>query len=490
MAINRIFRTSAFKLTVLYLAVLSLLATFVIFYVASNTSDLLGTQLEAAIQAEVNGLSDAYRSGGIGRLARVVDQRSRRPGASLYLVTDFAGNPMVGNVRGIDASILASADGKPRPVRYRRIFRSGNEDPEDHSKTHAALVRIFVLPGGFRVLVGRDVSEREQFDTIIWSAFSIVVVAVILLGLLAWFFIGRGVLKRIESVSVTSRRIMAGDLSGRLQISGAGDEFDRLSENLNTMLERIEHLMTGLREVSDNIAHDLKTPLTRLRNRAEAALREKGDVAECRAALEDTIEASDQLIRTFDALLMIARVEAKSLESATGELDAVDIAAGMAELYEAVAEERGVGLSFTPKVDTAPFRGNRELIGQALANLLDNALKYGKASDGKGADGEGAEEGDDKPAVSIVVDGDDKEVRISVSDNGPGIAAADRQRVRERFVRLEKSRTLPGSGLGLSLVQAVASFHAGELRFEDAEPGLRAVLVLPAIGKNEGDAKK
>ncbi len=296
------------------------------------------------------------------------------------------------------------------------------------------------------------------------------------LGLASWLFVSRRVLKRIDSVAVTSRQIMAGDLSGRLEVTGTGDEFDRLAESLNTMLERIERLLTGLKDVSDNIAHDLKTPLTRMRNRVETALAKAASEAEYRDALEATIEDADQLIRTFNALLMIARVEAGSSDAQFAEVDAAAIAGDVFELYEPLAEEAGVCLD----IDAAgPLRlaANRELLSQALANLVDNAIKY-------------ATEAQNRPRVAIAVARRQGNAVLSVSDNGPGVPVKDRGRVAERFVRLEESRSKPGAGLGLSLVSAVAPhLHSGSLDLRDNDPGLRAELVLPANGDGVDGAR-
>jgi signal transduction histidine kinase len=303
------------------------------------------------------------------------------------------------------------------------------------------------------------------------------VLVVIVLGLGGGIFVARRVLRRIDAMTGTTQRIMAGDLSGRLPVGRSGDELDRLAENLNAMLERIEALMVGLKEVSDNIAHDLKTPLTRLRNRAEEALASSGSEAEYRAALERTIEESDGLIRTFNALLMIARAESGQARGNMDDFDAADVARGIHELYEPLAEDDGMTL----RVKTAPVRlhGNRELISQALANLVENAIKYGKPD----------------PAVQpldAVVAARSREILIearregdsvllSVTDHGRGIPEADRKHAVERFVRLEASRTQPGSGLGLSLASAVATLHGGELRLGDSNPGLVATLAIPAL---------
>jgi signal transduction histidine kinase len=303
------------------------------------------------------------------------------------------------------------------------------------------------------------------------------VLVVIVLGIGGGIFVARRVLRRIDAMTGTTQRIMAGDLSGRLPVGRSGDELDRLAGNLNAMLERIEALMTGLKEVSDNIAHDLKTPLTRMRNRAEEALARSGSEAEYRAALERTIDESDGLIRTFNALLMIARAESGQARGNMDDFDAADVAQGIYELYEPLAEDDGMTLRVT--ASSAPLHGNRELISQALANLVENAIKYGKSSPVVQPLDPAAAARAREILIESRREGD--RVLLSVTDHGPGIPEADRKHAVERFVRLEASRTLPGSGLGLSLASAVATLHGGELRLSDSHPGLTATLVIPAL---------
>jgi signal transduction histidine kinase len=274
------------------------------------------------------------------------------------------------------------------------------------------------------------------------------------------------VLRRIDVINATSSKIMSGNLSERIPVTKRNDEFDVLAESLNAMLDRIEGLMQGLKEVTDNVAHDLKTPLTRLRTKAEAALRDGTDPEVQRDALETTLTESDKLIRTFNALLMIARAEAGAPSGAFADVDVSEVAADVAELYEPVAEEREMAFATSIAPDVH-LRGNRELIGQAIVNLIENALKYYEPAEGKTG------------RITVSVVRADGRVRIEVGDNGPGIPAEDRSRVLERFVRLEQSRTEEGSGLGLSLVAAVARLHRGEFRIEDNAPGVRAVIDLP-----------
>jgi signal transduction histidine kinase len=464
-AFGKLIRTTAFRLTLVYLFLFALFAASLLGYFAWNTRRLITEQITTTVNAEVSEISGIYARHGLLGLSRAIGNRSLRPGANLYLVTLPNGQAIAGNVGSLAPGVMGMQGWTE--TAYRRFDDNDNTD-------HRALVRVTEMTNGFRLLIGRDLEERRRLFGIVAKAAQWSILVVVVLGIGGGIFVARRVLQRIDAMTGTAQRIMAGDLTGRLPVGRSGDELDRLASNLNAMLERIEALMMGLKEVSDNIAHDLKTPLTRLRNRAEEALAKSASEGEYRAALERTIEESDALIRTFNALLMIARAESGQARGNMDDFDAADVASGIHELYEPLAEEDGMTLWL--KTASAPLHGNRELISQALANLVENAIKYGKPVV-RPIDPE-AVAATKEILIEARREGD--AMLLSVTDHGPGIPEADRKHAVERFVRLEASRTLPGSGLGLSLASAVATLHGGELRLGDAHPGLVATLVIPA----------
>jgi len=466
-AFGKLVRTTAFRLTLVYLFLFALFAASLLGYFALNTRRLITEQITGTVNAETGEISDIYARRGLRGLVFTIENRALRPGANLYLVTTPNGQAVAGNVGSLAPGVMASSGWSE--TAYRRL-------DEQDSADHRALVYVTELTSGFRLLIGRDLDERRRLFGIVAKAAQWSVLIVVVLGLGGGIFVARRVLRRIDAMTGTTQRIMAGDLSGRLPVGRSGDELDRLAENLNAMLERIEALMIGLKEVSDNIAHDLKTPLTRLRNRAEEALAKSSNETEYRTALERTIDESDGLIRTFNALLMIARAESGQARDNMDNFDAADVANGIQELYEPLAEEDGMTLRV--RTTFAPLHGNRELISQALANLVENAIKYGKPV--PAAQPLGAAATPDRGEILIEALRDGDQVLLSVTDHGPGIPEADRGHAVERFVRLEASRTQPGSGLGLSLASAVATLHGGDLRLGDAQPGLRATLAIPS----------
>jgi signal transduction histidine kinase len=463
----KLFRSTAFKLTLLYMGVFAIFATAALGYVAWNARRLIEDQIRQTIEAEIVGLSEQFRQGGVRRLINVIERRSSGPGASLYLVTSPFGQKLAGNVEQVPPGLL------DRPGESEMPFQRGAEDAPG-AQPAIAIVRVYVLPSGFRVLVGRDASERDRLRLVVRRAGGWALAVVLVLGLLGGFIIARRILKRVDAMGETTASIMASDLQERLPVSGAGDELDRLAINLNTMLDRIAVLMGGLRQVSDNIAHDLKTPLTRLRNRADEALRGQASPEELRRALEGVTEEADNLIKVFNALLMIARLEAGQARESMAPFDAGKAAASVLELYEALAEEAGATLTGDIAPDLA-VHGSRELVSQALANMIDNALKYGESVGGAPA------------SVTLSARREGAEVVLTVADRGPGIAADQRARALERFGRLDASRSKPGFGLGLSLARAVASIHQGRLDLADNAPGLAVILRLPALAGSGPD---
>jgi signal transduction histidine kinase len=472
--LSAILKTTAARLSALYLLLFSVCAVVLVVYMTSFSVRMLTAQTQETINEEVQNLGRAYERGGLILLAKVIEVRARQPGANLYLIADPDGRILAGNVASLEPGVLAVEGWTERPFTYRRFGEAADDNnagaihqtADGDDLPHAAIALVFRLPNQMIVLVGRDLGEPERFRGVVRNALMAAFGMMGLGALAIWFFVGRRALKRIDDVSEASVRIMGGDLSGRLPVSGAGDEFDRLSENLNAMLARIADLNEGLKQVSDNIAHDLKTPLTRLRNRADAALNATATPDEYRAALEGTIAESDQLIRTFNAILMISRLEAGYSAEAVTRVDLADAVRDVAELYEPAAEEVGVALNVN--IAGACFvTGNRELIGQALSNIVDNAIKYSAGSRAQ-------------PKVTVALEKRGAEVVLSIADNGPGIPdAADRDRATERFVRLEKSRSQPGSGLGLSLAKAVMKFHGGRLDLASADPGLIVSMMFP-----------
>nr|WP_286185544.1 HAMP domain-containing sensor histidine kinase [Labrenzia sp. PO1] len=432
-----------------------------LFYIADNTDNLMSEQVVQSVDSELKTLADVYVRGGVRDLVETIDRRSRHPDASLYLLVDFAGNALVGNIARLPTTVLEEADGGLRRVRYTRL----GQDAEDVERQ--AMVRTFELRGGFRLLVGRDLGDQLRFSNLLANALRLWLVVVVVMAAITWLFVSRRVMKRIDEISATSRTIMQGELSGRLPVAGNDDEFDRLAINLNTMLDRIELLMQSMKDVTDNIAHDLKTPLTRLQTRIENALREAKGEEGYRGALEATLEESDQLLRIFNALLRIARVESMAPASVMEPTDLNKLVAEVAELYEPLVEDEGGKLE-TDLPEGLKADCNRDLISQVLVNLIENALKYGRPETGD---------------LLIRLGGREEDGRIvlSVTDNGPGIPEKDQDRVKERFVRLEESRSEPGTGLGLSLVKAVARLHGGDLRFMNEDPGLSARIDLKPV---------
>ncbi len=452
----KILKTSTFRLAAIYLLVFAVSVGAILAYVYWNTAGLLERQTDATIRAEVQALADQYRILGLRGIVDTIERRSAERGGGIYLLADADDKRVAGNLESVPPQMIDESgwidfplDIKIGQTLQRRSARAFHAD----------------LTGEYELVVGRDVQESRLFGDIIRRTLYWALGIALVLGLGGGWLTSRNFLRRVDAITDASRTIMGGDLSSRMPIAGSGDELDKLARSLNEMLDQIERLMNGMKEVTSNVAHDLKTPLTRLKARVESALRSDSK-AEYRAALDKTIEESDRLLQTFNALLSIARAESGQSRDMLQAIDAREIVEDVAELYEPIAEEAGGTLT----VSVAPglnVLADRQLLSQALSNLVDNALKYGVTEENP------------KPHVEIAGRLEEGSVVILVADRGAGIPAEDRARVLDRFVRLEPSRSKPGNGLGLSLVAGVMKLHGGTLLLEDNEPGLRAKLVLP-----------
>jgi signal transduction histidine kinase len=453
--LTRLLRTNAFRLAALYLTLFATSVLALLAFIYWSTANFVEQQTEETLNAEVQGLVEQYAQRGISGLVQVIAERSagERGDAMIYLVTDPRGRPLAGNL---------SAWPQAETIRPSLISFPVETRSDGESERHRARAVVFNIPGGFRLLVGRDQHDAHVFRQRVTKALAWAGLLTLGLGLAGGIVMSRNMLHRVEAVSNTAAEIIHGDLTKRVPLSGSGDEFDQLARHLNEMLDQIERLMAGMRQVTDNIAHDLRTPLARLRSRLEVALLERPDAGRCAEVMRETIAEADRLLGTFNALLSIAEAEAGSRRETMTKLDLAEVARSVAELYEPLAEEKGLALTVRAE-GAVPVRGDRHLLAQAIANLLDNALKYTPAG-----------------SVALSVAGGPEGVRVEVADSGPGIPPEQRGAVFDRFVRLEGSRSTPGNGLGLSLVRAVAQLHGGTVTLADNNPGLRATLNLPA----------
>jgi signal transduction histidine kinase len=448
----RLFRTLAFRIALAYLALFALSAGALLAFTYWNTKRALNVETDQTIEAEIAGLSEQYQRQGLGGLTDVLTARSIHAGPSLYLLVGPLGHPLAGN---LDAWPTVQRTSQ-RFVEFQYERRVGGV-----VERHPARGRVFHLAGDYRLMVARDVHELSVTERMFTTTLPESVGLMLSLGLIGGALMSRNLLRRLDQTNSTSEEIMGGNLSRRLPVSRAGDEFDSLAKNLNRMLDRIERLMRGMREVTDSVAHDLRSPLNRLRNRLEGMLKHLPQEASEAAEMESAIGEIDRLIATFNSLLLIAEAEAGLERSAMQRVDLSALARDICELYAPLAEESGLSLStaLAPQVE---IDGNWNLLSQAFANLVDNAIKY-TCSGG---------------SVTIATGRNEGSAILSVADTGPGIPEEDHARALERFVRLEASRNSPGSGLGLSLVAAVARLHEARLELSNNHPGLRVSMIF------------
>ncbi|MDJ0928190.1 MAG: HAMP domain-containing sensor histidine kinase [Gammaproteobacteria bacterium] len=445
-------RTTTFALTLRYMVLFFVSVTILMGVINWAITGFIEKRADRMVTESAETFALLYRLGGVDTLRPFIQARqiAERSAESFYLLVDPQYQPLAGNLADWP-NLQPSGDGW---VAF-NLRRSG-EVLEGRG-------RVVSLPGGAWLLVGREIQAFGALTEILDRVFVIVLGVTLLLAFAGGLLMSNNVLKRVNAINTTSRQIMAGDLSRRMPTRGTRDEFDQLSLNLNAMLDQIESLLDSIRHMSDNVAHDLRTPLTRLRGRLESLRLDarESDIDEIDACLQD----ADGLLDTFRALLSITRIESGASDAQLIEVDLAEITRDACELYQAVAEDQSLTLACTSPA-SAMVRGDRNLIFQALTNLLDNAIKYGKPGGN----------------IGVAVNDDGDTVTLAVSDDGPGIPPDRREQVLQRFYRLDDSRSAPGSGLGLSLVQAIANRHKAKLLLDDNEPGLRARLIFaPAV---------
>lgn len=449
---SRLLTSATFRYALIYVVVFGLSVCGVLGFVYWRVADVVSAQTDDTIRTEITSLAEHYREFGLVQLVQIIGERSAgRPGRrGIYLLTGPDFKPLAGNL----TAWPEVAKGDPGWVDF--LIETGNVPG---AKPQVARAHTFVLTGGFRLLVGRDTTERSELRSLIGETLVGALILSTLLAILGGVIMSRNLLRRIDAINRGSHAILAGDLKRRMPVRDSDDEFDQLARNLNDMLDRIEQLMAGMRNVGNDIAHDLRSPISRLRSRLEVTLLKAQDAETYRTTLEESVAEIENILATFNAILNISLAESGALRDDFEDLELGHLVADVTELYAPLAEESGSPL----EVETAPdlmVRGNRHLLSQALANLLDNAVKYGA--------GQGA--------IRIAATKTAGGIKITVADHGPGIPAEQRGEVLKRFVRLEGSRSAPGSGLGLALVAAVAHLHGWELHLEDNEPGLRVTL--------------
>lgn len=447
-------RSATSRLVAIHLALVALSTAIVLAFVYFSTRSLIDGEVREVVEAEIRGLADVYANQGVAGLAAAIDRRLAGPAGrdSVYLLTDANGGRITGNLADWPPSLVAGSGWI-----VLELYRIDQDRPATVSAAS------FRLNGGERLLVGRDAQARVAFDRTLFRALGWALGVSAVLGLASGWLLARVVDRRIGEVGRTAEEIMLGAMERRIPVRGSGDEFDRLAGTLNRMLDRIEVLVGDLRMVTDSVAHDLRSPLTRLRAHLDASLDPGLAPAERRELVERALGEADGVLRAFTALLEIARAEAGVGRDQFEQVDLGRLAADVIDLYTPSAEEKGIGLALTGQ--GVAVTGHPQLLANAVANLVENAVRHAPPGS----------------AVSVELSAE-PEPAITVADHGPGVPPEDRGRILQRFVRLDDSRGRPGAGLGLSLVAAVARMHDARFELGDNGPGLRATLTFPAAG--------
>jgi signal transduction histidine kinase len=448
--------SSTFKVALIAIGTFGVIVSVIFSYVYWSTSSYVRSRSDRAIMTEHSSLQAAYARGGRGGLIALIEQRTADKGFAdnVYLLADSSSAALAGNLRAWPSTVTAASGWTE--------FRAGEPPPD---ATHRPLLRAMLetFPSGDRLLVGKDISDLDGFADQIKTALISVVALIFVLAAVVSILVTRRTVGRIEQINATSRAIMQSGLDKRIPLRGTDDEWDRVAENLNLMLDRIETLMGEVKQVSDSVAHDLRTPLTRMRGRLEKAYHGPRSGENDQTLIGDTIADLDAVLRIFLSIMRIAQIETQERKQAFRTVNLAEIAGQVVELYDAAAEQDGTRLAVIGDREVL-VTGDRDLIFDAIANLVDNAIKHGRAGG----------------QVVVANENMDGTPVVSIADDGPGIPADQYEHVFKRFYRLEHSRYTPGNGLGLSLVAAVARLHGARIEMLDNAPGLKFKLWFSA----------
>jgi signal transduction histidine kinase len=448
--------SSTFKLALIAIGTFGLIVSVIFSYVYLSTSSYVRSRSDRAIMTEYLSLHDAYQRSGRDGLVALIQQRvaDKSFADNVYSLVDPSLTVLGGNVKAWPSTVTAASGWTE--FRAREPFRSATNQPLLRAK-------VETFPSGDRLLVGRDISDLDSFADNIKTAVISAAALIFALAGMASILVTRRTVGRIESINATSRAIMLSGLDKRIPLRGTNDEWDRVAENLNLMLDRIETLMGEVKQVSDNVAHDLRTPLTRMRGRLERAYHAERIGENDQLLISDTIADLDAVLRIFSSLSRIAQIETAARKGGFRSVNLTEIAGQVVELYDAAAEQDGTRLTIVGDPEVL-VTGDRDLIFDAIANLVDNAIKHGRAGG----------------QVVVANENIDGKPVISIADDGSGIPADQYEHVFKRFYRLEHSRGTPGNGLGLSLVAAVARLHGARIEMLDNSPGLKLKLWFSA----------
>lgn len=457
-----LFRLTSFRLIFIYTILLAISVFLIAFYLYWSTARDLQNRADQDIVQESQMLTRVYQRGGVNGLARFITQLSQIPNANLYALRNNKNDIVAGNFTDKDSlwDLTRLDDGW---VSFSSIRNKASANDSISTRKQFFRGKEFIVRGSYNLIIGRDVSNeiylKERFLNTIISA----TLLILILGLFGGYVLSRNILNRISAINKTSIEIMDGDLLQRLPIGSSNDELNQLSVNLNNMLDRLNKLMTGMKDVSDNIAHDLRTPLNKIRTNLEVTLMSNPTSENYRNSIQEVIYDIDIVINTFNSLLVISRVESGSLLLEKEKVDINKLLENVIDLWEPLAEEKNINL-INQSDDNIYIEGNKNLLSQAVSNLIDNAIKYGPQGN----------------KINIGAKFENENVILWVSDNGPGIPSKDKERVLERFARLDVSRNTQGTGLGLSLVTSSIRFHKGTIQLLDSKPnGLIVKLEIP-----------